>query len=257
MKDNKGALSIELALVLPVIIFIFMFFYNILFSINVNDRIKSSIHKISEGIKTDIYLAQKVDDILELGLELKEIIDIINQKFNIDIDYNKLGNYMYENMLSNYIKHKLYAEFSSPVDYNLVNKKFRLKDNISIDIALKEDFIEENISYEFDFKNIFPVFNYYKVDFKHILSSTMGRDDNIKNDENKKSDGANRELYYTRNGLNKSGVYHVNKDCFGLRFASEIKIIKSNSNFKKGNNVVISGKEMELCPFCKINKKAK
>lgn len=255
-KFHRGILTVEFALVFPLIIFIMMFFYNIIFSITTVNRIQAFVYKVSEDIKTDMYIISKTEEILEIGTEVEKIAGILSEKFGIKIDIQKIGSFLYEKALGNYIKFKVYREFSKEMSYDEINRMLRLKRDIGIKVELGDEIIKENINIVFRLNNIFPVFDTYEVNLNHSISSKVVNE--FINTDNVGVDlPSEKSVYYTKHGLKTSKVYHTNKNCFGLKFAKEINLINSSNKFKKGDIVNISGERLHLCSFCKNNKKSK
>ncbi len=246
-NKNKGILSIEFALILPILISVFLLALSFIYLVNIELKINRGINSALEDISKEIYLYSKLEEDIDVLNEINILNKTINEFLGEDINIAKKIN---QEILKNRIRKKTYY-------YMNINdsKPFWLKDELEFDIS----YASNSIIVRTDCKIHLPIIESFIGGLNYSQNNVQAARgvekffESIINSE--EDDGEKVKITISKHsysGNNKDPVYH-DKNCWGIKASNpktniEFKIDKDNI---VNGKLIYHGKSYRYCKYCK------
>ncbi len=249
-KRYTGSLTIEFAMLVPVMMTVFLLLASLLYTVHLQTKIKSAVSQSLSEISDDIYVASLVESKTGYGDLLNGISREAGKLLGLDINITES---ITNAVIGDRVKKLTYKRMG------LENNKLPFWLNRGLDISIKS---KENSIYctsvaEIKLPVIEKLIGTIKLQQNNVksargISKLTGTDCGLPNGEQK-----NIVLCsYSYSGISKHPVYH-DRLCIGRRnensdTSKSLKIpIK---NISKNGSISYDGRTFYYCPFCAANK---
>ncbi len=252
IKKNKGSLSIEFALLLPIILSIFLGIISIIHTVGIKAEIDRGVGKALEDISSEIYLSSKIIEDTESYQLVNSLLEPLKEYMGLDIDLNGVLN---KELIKLRLRQKTYEYMNIKSDL-----PFWLKDDINFDIAYSSNTLIVTSKSNIKLPLISGILGDIKFEKEHIQAA-RGIDKLLDSENNSTTqDNINITIcQYSYSGSNKSPVYH-SKKCMGRRnekTENSINFKLAKNKINKDGTMTYKGKKYRYCKFCKKMEKSK
>ncbi len=247
-KKNRGALSLEFALLLPIILSVFLALISIIYTVGIKAEIDRGVHKALEDVASEIYLSSKLIEDSESYKTVNSFIKPLSDYLALDIDLNGIIN---KEILKYRIRQKTY-------DYMGIKDKkpFWLKGKIDFDIAYSSNTLILTSKSKAHLPVISTILGDITLEKNHIQAARGINKLLNSTENNSNANGGTINLticQYSYTGNSKNPVYH-SKKCMGRKkekVENSLNFELNKSDIKEDGSIVYKGKTYRYCKFCK------
>lgn len=255
MKMRKGAVIVEFALLTFVVLSVSLFFWSFNTNIANTSELEMLIYESINDIRDELYIYSKVQEYMRINENIDAIIAKVEGYIHLDIDEDFIKNTINSSVLNKWMERKMKGRHSLVYQIDL-KEKYHLSEDPKVKTSAKNGNLAVETHLKFDLPSIIPFLDqydaciYYEVGCRNIDQILFEGDasQSATSDSN-----SSNTVYITQHGILNSHVFHINRDCFGLRTAKEV--LEVTSALKTQNEVQYEGKNLFLCPFCKSEKR--
>ncbi len=245
-KKNKGSLSLEFALLLPILLSIFLGIVSIIQTVGIKAEIDRGVGKALEDISSEVYLSSKIiEDTASFEL-VNSLLTPLKDYLGLEIDLNSILN---KELIKLRLRQKTYQYMDITDDL-----PFWLKDDIDFDIAYSSNTLIVSSKAKINLPIISGILGDINFEKEHIqaargINKLLDSSNNSTNEDNLSI----TICQYSYSGNNKSPVYHSRK-CMGRKnekVENSLNFEFDKNKVNKDGSITYKGKKYRYCKFCK------
>ncbi len=246
-NKSKGVLTLEFALLIPILLSVFLAIIGIIYTVNIQSNIDRSVMRALEDISDEIYIYSKLNKDSDINGKINKLVSPLNKVLGKDIILSKAIN-------KEFIRYRLKRK---TMDYisSSGNNPFWLKDDIDFEISYSSNSLIVRSNAKVNLPVINSLIGNIKLSQNHIQAA-RGVGDIFNNITNGNSDDDENKVTitiskYSYSGNNKDPVYH-DKNCMGVK-ASNPKTniyVEVNKDDIENGKISYHGKKYRYCKYC-------
>ncbi len=252
VKKNKGSLSIEFALLLPIILSVFLGIVSIIHTVGIKAEIDRGVGKALEDISSEVYLSSKIIEDSGTYQIVNSLLEPLKDYMGLDIDLNGILN---QELIKFRLRQKTYQYMKIESDL-----PFWLKDDIDFDIAYSSNTLIVTSKAHIKLPIISGILGDINFEKEHIQAARgINKLLDSKNNNSNKDNIKITICQYSYSGSSKSPVYH-NAKCMGRKnekSENSIHFELEKNKMNKDGSITYKGKKYRYCKFCKKIEKDK
>lgn len=244
IQKKSGSLSLEFALLLPLLFTFFMTMFSLVYSVNIKAEIDRGVGKALEDLSSEIYLSSKLLKDSSLLKEINEIIEPLNEYLGLKINLSKI---LTEELIKTRIRQKTYAYLGGK------SKLFWMKGQMNFDLAYSSNTLIVKSKSNIKLPVLNAIMGEIRFERTHIQAA-RGIDRLLEDGDGKNNGTMSITICeYSHSGKSASPVFHTKK-CMGRKKEKSEKSISfqiPKEDISKDGKILYRGKSYRYCKFCK------